>query len=165
MGLLDNIVSGVMKSVLTEGESGAMPDVLSRLLAGTDLGSVRGLLEQLQQGGLDRQVASWLGNGSNLPISVDELRQSLGDGQLRQLAKAAGLPIDELLAALSQQLPGAVDQMSPQGELEEATEEATDEAAGAEAESDDDASDDDTGGDDTGGSLADQAGLNDIRRR
>ncbi len=143
MGLLDDLVSGVAKSVVTDLEARALPAVLSRILANTDLGSVGGLLQSLQQGGLDRQVASWLGNGSNLPISVDQLRAALGDERLRQMAAAAGLPLDQLLNALAQKLPETVDHMSPNGSLEESSD-TTEEQ---------------------GGSLADQAGLNDVGGR
>lgn len=140
MGVFDDLVSGVAKSVVTELEARALPAALSRILANTDLGSIGGLLQGLQQGGLDRQVASWLGNGSNLPISADQLRAALGDERLRQMAAAAGLPLEQLLDALAQKLPETIDHMSPNGSLEE---------SGDTAE-------------ERGGSLADQAGLKDI---
>jgi len=52
MGLFDNLVSGVMKGVLGQVEAGTLPALLSQLLARTDLGSVGGLLQKLQQAGL-----------------------------------------------------------------------------------------------------------------
>lgn len=146
MGLLDQIVSGVTRSVLTELEARALPAVLSRVLASTDLGSIGGLLQQLQQSGLDRQVGSWLGNGSNLPISPDQLRNALGDDRIREIAGATGLPIDDLLKTLSQKLPEAIDHISPNGQLEEPSEAGDDSGAGQ------------------GGSLAGQAGLDDVGR-
>jgi uncharacterized protein YidB (DUF937 family) len=101
------------------GGTGALSDVLSQVLGKTHLGSIGGLLQQLQQSGLGPQVASWLGNGANLPVSVDQLKDALGDQHLRQLATQLGLPVDQLLNQLSQHLPGAVDHMSPHGTLEE----------------------------------------------
>jgi len=124
-----------------------LPGLLSQLLANTNLGSIGGLLQQLQQGGLGGQVASWLGNGANHAISPDQLRAALGNEHLQQMAQAAGLPIDKLLALLSQQLPQTVDKMSPNGTLQEPE------------QSEDAASDSAAGGD-----LADQAGLGDIKR-
>ena len=108
------------------------------MLAKTDLGSVGGLLAMLQQGGLDRQVASWLSNGANMPLGTDQLRSALNADTLKQLGAASGLPIDQLLAMLSSQLPGTIDSMSPNGALEEP-------AAAS-------------------GDLSQQAGLDDIRR-
>jgi uncharacterized protein YidB (DUF937 family) len=147
MGLFDEIVSGALKGVMGQAEQSLLPGLLSQLLANTKLGSVGGLLQQLQQGGLGGQVASWLGNGANHAISPDQLRAALGNEQLQQMAQSAGLPIDKLLAMLSQQLPQTVDKMSPDGTLQEPE------------QSEDAASDNAAGGD-----LADQAGLGDIRR-
>jgi uncharacterized protein YidB (DUF937 family) len=147
MGLFDEIVSGALKGVMGQAEQSLLPGLLSQLLANTNLGSVGGLLQQLQQGGLASQVASWLGNGANHAISADQLRAALGNEHLQQMAQAAGLPIDKLLAMLAQQLPQTVDKMSPNGTLQEPD------------QSEDAASDNAAGGD-----LADQAGLGDVRR-
>jgi len=68
-----------------------------KLLGKTDLASIGGRLERLQQSGLGPQVASWLGNCENLPISVDQFKRALGDEHLRQLATQLGLPVDQLL--------------------------------------------------------------------
>jgi uncharacterized protein YidB (DUF937 family) len=144
MGLFDEIVSGALKGVMGQGEQSLLPGLLSQLLANTSLGSVGGLLQQLQQGGLGNEVASWLGNGANHAISSDQLRAALGNEQLQQMAQSAGLPIDKLLAMLSQQLPQSVDQMSPDGSLQE-PEQSQDGSPG-------------------GGSLADQAGLGEVGR-
>jgi uncharacterized protein YidB (DUF937 family) len=117
--LLGGIFGSAIKGLAGQLESGALPAILSQVLGKTDLGSVGGLLQQLQQSGLGPQVASWLGNGANAPISPDQLKQALGNSQLSQLAAQFGIPIDQLLGQLSQHLPAAVDQMSPNGTLEE----------------------------------------------
>ena len=151
MGLFDEIVSGALKGVMGQAEQSLLPGLLSQLLANTNLGSVGGLLQQLQQGGLGGQVASWLGNGANHAISPDQLRAALGNEQLQQMAQSAGLPIDKLLAMLAQQLPQTVDKMSPNGTLQE---DASADSSGSAEASD--------GG--SSGDLADQAGLRDIGR-
>ena len=114
-GILGNALKGIAGQLGTQ----ALPVILSQVLGKTDLGSVGGLLQKLQQSGLGPQVASWLGNGANLPVSVDQLKDAMGDQHLRQLATQLGLPVDQLLNQLSQHLPGAVDHMSPHGTLEE----------------------------------------------
>jgi uncharacterized protein YidB (DUF937 family) len=150
MGLFDQIIAGAVRGALGEAEQSALPGLLGQLLGQTNLGSLGGLLQQLQQGGLAGQVASWLGNGANLPVSVDQLRAALGNEQLQQMARQAGLPVDQLLAILSQHLPQTVDRMSPHGTLQ-----------GPDAEAD---AGTDDGGSDAGGSLAAQAGLGDVGR-
>jgi uncharacterized protein YidB (DUF937 family) len=149
MGLFDQIVSGALRGALGETEQSALPGLLGQLLGQTNLGNVGGLLQQLQQGGLGAEVSSWVGNGSNLPVSPDQLRSALGNEQLQQLARQAGLPVDQLLAMLSQHLPQTVDRMSPNGALQE-TETETDEDQSPAA---------------AGGSLAAQAGLGDVGRQ
>jgi uncharacterized protein YidB (DUF937 family) len=144
MGLLDGIVNA-LTGAMTQSGSQALPGALSQILGGTNLGNIGGLLAQLQQGGLDRQVASWLGSGSNMPVSPDQLRSALGDQHLQQMSSSAGLPIDELMKVLAHALPGAVDRMSPHGALQEPT------------------SDGDGSEQGDAGSLAEQAGLSDIK--
>jgi len=108
-----------------------------------------GLLALLQQSGLDRQVASWLGSGANMPVDQTQLHRALGDDNLQQMSGAAGVSIDQLLKLLVQGLPGAIDHMSPKGVLQS-------EQYGADEDSD-------QGDDAQGGSLARQAGVDDIR--
>lgn len=117
--IFGSILGSALKGLAGQGGSGALSDILSQVLGKTNLGGVGGLLQQLQQSGLGPQVASWLGNGQNLPVSVDQLKGALGDQHLQQLATQLGLPVDQLLGELSQHLPGAVDHMSPNGTLEE----------------------------------------------
>ena len=117
--IFGSILGSALKGLAGQGGTGALSDILSQVIGKTNLGSVGGLLQQLQQAGLGPQVASWLGNGQNLPVSVDQLKSALGDQHLRQLATQLGLPVDQLLGELSQHLPSAVDHMSPNGTLEE----------------------------------------------
>src|SRR4051794_30905329 len=121
MGLLDSILGSTLGGTGTMGQqqTQALPSALSQLLGRTDLGSIGGLLALLQQSGLDRQVASWLGNGANMPVDQNQMHRALGDGNLQQMSGAAGIPIDQLLKLLVQGLPGAVDHMSPHGVLRE----------------------------------------------
>jgi uncharacterized protein YidB (DUF937 family) len=115
-----DLIGSVLKGMSGQsGEASGLPAILAQVLRNTDLGSVGGLLQQLQNSGLGTQVTSWLGNGANLPVSVDQLRAALGDERVRQLATSFGIPVDQLLGQLSQHLPAAVDQMSPNGTLEQ----------------------------------------------
>src|SRR5438477_7949348 len=149
MGLFDQIVSGALRGMTGQGGGqmdSLLPGLLGQLLGQTNLGSVGGLLAQLQQGGLGDQVASWLGNGANAAISPDQLRNALGSDRVRQMAQSAGLPVDQLLAMLAQHLPGTIDKMSPNGALDENASETQEDGAQG------------------GGSLGDQAGLGDVGR-
>ena len=119
MGLFDN-VAGALKGMLGgtgAADANAMPALISAVLAKTNLGDLNGIVAQLQQGGLGNQVASWLGDGPNLPVSPEQLRAALGNQQVQQLAAHFGLPVDAALKLLSEHLPQTVDQASPNGSL------------------------------------------------
>ena len=148
MGLLDSLLSAVLKGGLGQAQNTALPDLLSQILGKTDLGSLGGMLKQLQQGGLDRQVASWLGQGTNMPISPDQLRSALGNRTVQQMGQVSGISIKDLLNTLSQNLPQTIDTVSPNGSLEEQMPQSSGSSAGG-----------------SGGSLQDQAGLRDIKSR
>lgn len=120
--ILGSILEAALKGLA--GEAGGqqvapagLPDILGQVLAKTGLGSVGGLLQQLEQSGLASQVASWLGNGRNMPISVDQLRNALGEQNLGQLASQFGVPVEEILRYLANHLPDAIDAMSTKGSL------------------------------------------------
>jgi uncharacterized protein YidB (DUF937 family) len=155
MGLLDSLIAGAMKGAFQQLDSSALPSILGQILGRTDLGGFGGLVDALRRGGLDQQVGSWLGRGSNMAVSPDQLRNALGDGDLARMAQEAGLPLDQLLAILAQHLPQTIDGMSPDGHLVEDPM-AIDPGADSEA--------DQGGPEDAGGSLARKAGLDDIGR-
>ncbi len=116
MGLFDNL--GGLKGLLGQVEATAAPALASALLVKTDLGSLQRIVAKLQSAGLNDQVRSWLGNGTNLPITADQLRSALGNQQVQQIARQLGLPVDEALKVVAEHLPTAVDQASPNGTLQ-----------------------------------------------
>ena len=121
MGLLDGILAEVLKGALggnvNQQQQSHLPDIFGQILKGTDLGSIGGLLKQLQEGGLERQIGSWLGNGQNLPVTPTQIREALGNEQIKELATKMGIPVEEVLKLLTQFFPEAVSQASPTGEL------------------------------------------------
>jgi len=113
VGLLDKLGSGMLGQI----EAAAVPALISAALSKTNLGSLQGLVAQLQQAGLDKQVQSWLGSGANIGITPDQLRAALGNDQVRQIAQHFGIDPDAALKLLAEHLPNTVDQASPNGTL------------------------------------------------
>ena len=116
MSVFDKVGSAI-KSAMDKVEAIA-PGLISSTLAKTNFGGLQGLVNQLQKGGLDEQVKSWLSSGANLPVTAEQIRAALGNQQVRQLAEKFGLPVDETLKMLAEQLPAVVDQASPDGKLQ-----------------------------------------------
>ena len=77
-------------------------------------GSLKDVLGQVEAAAVPALVSA----GTNLPISPDQLRSTLGNQQVQQIARQLGLPVDEALKVLSEHLPTAVDQASPNGTLQ-----------------------------------------------
>lgn len=119
MGLLDELGLGnSLKGALGEVEGAAAPALINAVLAKTQYHDLNGLVAALQQGGLGTEVNSWLGNGTNLPITADQLKAVLGNSQIQEFARHLGLPVDATLKMLAEYLPNIVDQASPNGKVQ-----------------------------------------------
>jgi uncharacterized protein YidB (DUF937 family) len=83
-------------------------------------GGVQGIVAQLEQQGLGGTVRSWVGQGSNQPITPDQIHQAFGSDTVKALAAKIGLSPDVLAAKLSQALPQAIDKLTPTGAVAKA---------------------------------------------
>ena len=104
------------------GLGGLLKGGLGGLLAGNAGGSalsggLNDLLKQLQQAGQGEVAKSWVANTPNKPISSDDLAKALGADQIDTLVAHSGLSRNDLLSALSEHLPEAVNQLTPDGRL------------------------------------------------
>ena len=118
MGILDSLENNpAFRSALGQLGAAVLPSVLSEVLGSNGQGGLNAIVAKLEQSGFGAQVKSWLGNGENLPITADQLRQVLGNDTVRQLAARYNIPVDQLSQVLAQELPKAVDHASPEGRL------------------------------------------------
>jgi uncharacterized protein YidB (DUF937 family) len=115
--LAQEVIMGLFDSLKGAVESEAVPALLNTVLAQTQYHDLAGLVAALEKGGLGPQVQSWLGNGTNMPITADQLKAVLGNAQVQQFARQMGLPVDEMLKVVAQYLPEIVDKASPNGVL------------------------------------------------
>jgi uncharacterized protein YidB (DUF937 family) len=91
---------------------------LGGLLAGLGgAGALGGLVDQFRQRGFGDQVNSWVGTGQNQSIAPDQLDQAVGSDTIDQLSRQFQMPRNQLLSELSNELPGAVDHMTPNGQI------------------------------------------------
>ncbi len=118
MGILDSLEnSPAFKSALSQLGAAVLPVVMSEVMGTGGQGGLSAIVAKLEQAGFGDQVKSWIGNGQNLPITADQLRQVLGNDTIRQLAARYNIPIDQVAEVLAHELPLAVDQASPNGKL------------------------------------------------
>lgn len=95
---------------------------LGGLLGGSSVGSILsnglgGLLQQFQQNGQGDAANSWVAPGENKPIDNQQLSQALGADTLSELTAKTGLSEQEILSRLSQDLPKAVNDLTPDGKV------------------------------------------------
>ncbi len=99
-------------------DRGALQGVLGEAL--NHFGGVGGLVGAFEQAGMGEHVRSWIGDGSNLPVSPDQIRQVFSSGMVQGWAQRAGVPPDTMAGLLSQMLPAAVDHVTPGGAVPQA---------------------------------------------
>jgi uncharacterized protein YidB (DUF937 family) len=105
-GSLGDLLQGGLGGLLAGGAAGS---ILS--------GGLGGLLDQFQQNGQGQAAGSWVGKGPNQDISEGDLARSIGNDDLDALSQHTGLSRDELLAGLRRELPGAIDELTPDGRV------------------------------------------------
>jgi uncharacterized protein YidB (DUF937 family) len=104
------------------GLGGLLQGGLGGLLAGGAAGGILSgglgdLLKQFQQNGQGDVANTWVGKGPNQDISESELAKSIGIEDIDKLSAHTGLSRDELLSGLRRELPGAIDELTPDGRL------------------------------------------------
>ena len=120
MGLFDSVSGGLGQMLGGQQAQGAAGDnPMLQVVMGlmNNSGGLSGLLDKFQQGGLGDLVQSWVGTGSNLPISAEQIQQVLGSGALGDIASKLGIQPEQAAGELSQALPDVVDKLTPGGQL------------------------------------------------
>jgi uncharacterized protein YidB (DUF937 family) len=96
------------------GAMGALLPILAGFLASGGLSKIMG---GLKANGLSAQADSWVGTGSNQPVSGRDVEQAMGQEQIKQIAQQLGVSESEAADAVAQALPEVVDKVSPEGKL------------------------------------------------
>jgi uncharacterized protein YidB (DUF937 family) len=116
MGLLDQLVGSVLHGI-DSGQATNLCQSVIGMLGNQQTGSLDGLKQQFQQKGLGDVVGSWIGTGTNQPITADQIVHALGPERIDALAQKAGLAPGQGAQALAQILPTLVDRLTPNGQI------------------------------------------------
>ena len=131
MGLLDGIVGNVLGSMLSGNQAQSPLGAGANQAQGGNLllqialsmlqqnGGLEGVLGKFRQGGLAQQADSWVGTGQNMNNSADQLQQVFGSSTISDLASRLGMPADQAGSAMAQMLPDVINQLTPQGQVPE----------------------------------------------
>lgn len=104
---------------------GAMIPVVLKLINNAQHGSALtgatsgndNLVHAFQSHGLGDVLSSWIGTGTNLPITGEQVSKVLGEDQIAQIAQQTGVDRSAVSEHLSQMLPIIVDKLTPDGKL------------------------------------------------
>ncbi len=91
----------------TDDIANALNALVGNGAGGLNLGALVG---GLSQNGLGEIVGSWLGNGENKSISLDQITDLLGSEKISEFASQLGLSEESAKGALVDSLPQVVDQ-------------------------------------------------------
>ena len=98
-------------------DSSTVQNALGSLLGNGETPDLGSLLSGLQSGGLGDVAKSWLGNGDNALISVDQLKNVVDGKKLSKLASVLGTDEGSVLSGLQEAMPQMVDKASSGGSL------------------------------------------------
>ena len=106
-----SLIQGNSDDATTGLDTDALANALGGLIGngegGLDLGAIVG---GLSQNGLGEIVGSWLGNGENASISMDQITDLLGSDKISEFASNLGLSEESAKGALADALPQVIDQ-------------------------------------------------------
>ena len=101
----------------TSGDSDTLKSAIGKLLGGGDNLDLDGLISGLKEKGLGDIADSWLGDGDNAEISVDQLKNVIGEDKIKAAAVELGGDEVSLLDGLKEALPSLIDKASSGGSL------------------------------------------------
>ncbi len=112
MGFMDSL-KGVVSSAL--GDNANIMNMANQLIS--DNGGIAGLVTKFKTAGFDNIIQSWISNGSNLPISAEQIQSILGSTQIQNLATKFGMDSNMISSLLAKGLPMIVDKLTAGGKL------------------------------------------------
>ncbi|HEV7717495.1 MAG TPA: YidB family protein [Arsenicitalea sp.] len=80
-------------------------------------GGLGELVDRFKQNGQGETADSWVQTGPNKPIDAASLERAIGPDVMANLQQQTGLARDELLARLSEEVPKAVNDLTPEGRV------------------------------------------------
>ena len=117
MGLLEDVLTMAGSTSAEQSQHASALGAILSYINSPQVGGLAGLQGMFQQGGLGQILASWIGNGQNLPVSASQLQNVLHGGALNQAAQQAGMDTSQLTGLMSTLLPHLIDKVSPNGQL------------------------------------------------
>jgi uncharacterized protein YidB (DUF937 family) len=110
-----NVMDQLKQQVAGDGNAEKIVQKVGPLLQ--QVGGVDGLMQKFESAGIGDVAKSWIDTGQNKTVSPDQVTQALGTEQEQQFANQAGVSTEQAAAGLSKVLPGAIDNVTPEGQI------------------------------------------------
>jgi uncharacterized protein YidB (DUF937 family) len=117
MGFLDQFTGELSKKLGGEANAGSLLEHAMSLINNPSTGGISGLIEAFKNNNLGDIVSSWISTGKNMPITADQILQTLGSDKIQKIAQKIGMSNEDLSQHLSQLLPQIVDKLTPNGNV------------------------------------------------
>ena len=106
-----SVIKGNSDDATTGLDTDAITSALGKLMGNKDGGlNLVSIVSGLSQNGLGEIVGSWLGNGENKSISMEQIIVLLGSDKVSEFASGLGISQESAANALADSLPQVVDQ-------------------------------------------------------
>ena len=117
MGFLDQFTGELSKKLGGEVNAGSLLENAMSLINNPSAGGISGFIESFKNNRLGDIVSSWISTGENMPISADQILQTLGPDKIQKIAQKIGMSDEDLSQHLSQLLPQIIDKLTPNGNV------------------------------------------------
>jgi uncharacterized protein YidB (DUF937 family) len=120
MGLFDDVVSIIGNKLGGgDGQQKSLIEQAMAMINNPEIGGLPGLVEKFQKNGLGEVVSSWIGTGTNQPVSPDQINNALGTESITEIAGKVGVSRNQISEGLASILPQLIDKLTPDGKLPE----------------------------------------------
>jgi uncharacterized protein YidB (DUF937 family) len=99
-------------------DTGSLGNIFGSLM-GKNGSQMQSIVRKMVAAGLGSIVKSWIARGPNQLITPEQIESAIGHDTLSRLATENGMTTSQLTQLLSEHLPDAVDQLTPEGELKD----------------------------------------------
>jgi uncharacterized protein YidB (DUF937 family) len=117
METLFKLVGRIPPSQRNQLMKAALGAVTARAAGGGGGGGLGGLLSQFQAEGLQDKADTWVGTGANARLRPAEVEQALGQDEVAEIAREAGVSERQARGGLAKMLPDLINQLTPDGQV------------------------------------------------
>lgn len=98
------------------GPAGDTGNPIDKIVGSAGAG-LRDLLDSFRKAGKSEEVDSWVGKGANRPLDPSAVKSAIDEETLASIERQTGMSRQEILERLAQDIPEAVNEMTPDGAL------------------------------------------------